>query len=142
MAYAFSRIGHQAANQWETWNITSPTGVGFVGAIVQGRTSGATAIIVDQFFSFAFAWAQVTIIRYNGTAFTNGETCDVYTVSGGASVGTFALAAGGASSTATHPVVVVTGSDTANLFEAVYGASVTGGWGYHSTSNTRAQLDC
>jgi hypothetical protein len=36
----------------------------------------------------------------------------------------------------------VTGTDTANLFEYVYSASVAGGWGYHSTNNTYATLNC
>jgi len=142
MAYASMRLGHVAANRWETWNLSNMSGAIHNGAILWGTISGATAIVMDYGISFSFTINQVILLRYNGVAFNAGETVNIYAVNGGPVVGSFTIAAGGATSTNIHPIVVVTGVDTANLFDYVMSASAAGGWGYETSFNTYGQLDC
>lgn len=142
MAYSFTRLGHVAANQWEQWGssganiITNVVGPVWFLAFATGATSGATAYIITLGTDFSGYPLNVVLLRVNGTAFIGGETVNI---TGG---GSFTLPAA-VFSTAIHPCVIVNGSDTANLFDAVAQQSISAGWGYHSlTKSSQLVLNC
>jgi len=137
VAYSFTRLGHGGIYLWERWNtITDVVGPVWYLAHITGATSGATGYVMTFGQSFNGTPNSTRILRLNGTAFTGLETVNI---TGG---GSFKLAAA-VTSTSTHPVMIVNGADTANLFNALVQQSISAGWGYHDiTSATRPILNC